>query len=73
MEKRDPDTGAWSKVSSFVPSPHFKVKNLKEGGEYQFRVSAENQYGVSKPIMSETVIAKNPFGESRMESGLVRL
>ena len=73
MEKRDPDTGAWSKVSSFVPSPHFKVKNLKEGGEYQFRVSAENQYGVSKPITSETIIAKNPFGESQVESGLARL
>ncbi|XP_041468950.1 twitchin-like isoform X3 [Lytechinus variegatus] len=68
VEKRDPDTGAWSKVSSFVPSPHFKVKNLKEGGEYQFRVSAENQYGVSKPIMSETIIAKNPFDPPGMPS-----
>ncbi|XP_030829655.1 twitchin isoform X2 [Strongylocentrotus purpuratus] len=68
VEKRDPDTGAWSKVSSFVPSPHFKVKNLKEGGEYQFRVSAENQYGVSKPITSETVIAKNPFDPPGMPS-----
>ena len=63
VEKLDPDTGTWQKVSSFVTSPHFKVKNLKKGGEYKFRVSAENKFGTSKPITSEMVIAKNPFGK----------
>ncbi|XP_071854761.1 twitchin-like isoform X8 [Apostichopus japonicus] len=55
------ENGTWSKVSSAVPGTTFRVRNLKEGGDYQFRVSAENQYGLSKPITSEFVTAKHPF------------
>ncbi|XP_038051694.1 twitchin-like [Patiria miniata] len=61
VEKKEPDTGAWSKVSSFCVSPNFKVRNLQEGKEYEFRVSAENQYGASKPLVSEPFTAKHPF------------
>ncbi|XP_071479592.1 twitchin-like [Diadema antillarum] len=61
VEKLDPDTHAWTKVSSFVPTPHFKAKNLKPDAEYQFRVSAENKFGVSKPVITEMFVAKNPF------------
>lgn len=57
------ENGTWSKVSSAVPGTTFRVRNLKEGGDYQFRVSAENQYGLSKPITSEFVTAKHPFGK----------
>ncbi|XP_022091183.1 twitchin-like isoform X3 [Acanthaster planci] len=61
VEKKDADTGAWTKVSSFCMTPNLKVRNLQEGKEYQFRVSAENQYGASKPLLSEPIIAKHPF------------
>ena len=63
VEKKDGDTGNWSKVSSFCATPNIKVRNLQEAVEYMFRVSAENQYGASKPLLSEPIIAKHPFGE----------
>ncbi|OWJ99994.1 hypothetical protein Celaphus_00015720, partial [Cervus elaphus hippelaphus] len=38
------------------------VKGLKENVEYHFRVSAENQFGISKPLKSEEpVIPKTPL------------
>ena len=63
VEKKDGDTGTWNKVSSFCATPNIKVRNLQQGTEYMFRVSAENQYGSSKPLLSEPIIAKHPFGE----------
>lgn len=54
----------WQKVSSFVPGTTCKVRNLKEGKPYDFRVCAENQYGVSEPLMTTSpIIAKNPFSK----------
>ncbi|XP_033640975.1 twitchin-like isoform X1 [Asterias rubens] len=61
VEKKDGDTGTWNKVSSFCATPNIKVRNLQQGTEYMFRVSAENQYGSSKPLLSEPIIAKHPF------------
>ncbi|XP_072021853.1 twitchin-like isoform X7 [Amphiura filiformis] len=61
VEKKDGETGRWTPVSSFVPNTHFKMRNLRPGEEYQFRVMAQNPYGVSKPITSDPIIAKHPF------------
>ena len=55
----------WSKVSSFCPGTHTGVKNLDVGEEYEFRVSAENEFGVGEPLTTEEAIkARLPFGES---------
>lgn len=41
------------------------VKNLKEGQEYQFRISSQNAIGRSKPVeMDTTVTPARPIGES---------
>uniref|UniRef100_A0A3Q2Z243 Titin n=1 Tax=Hippocampus comes TaxID=109280 RepID=A0A3Q2Z243_HIPCM len=46
---------------SRVEGTQFKVPNLVKGVQYQFRVCAENRYGVSEPLVSQMVIAKHQF------------
>lgn len=63
VEKKDPKTGEWTKVSSVVMGTQFRVRNLKENQPYEFRVRAENSQGVSDPLEStEAFVAKSPFG-----------
>lgn len=63
MEKRDKKTDKWERVSDFVQGTSFTVPKLKEGHEYDFRVIAENQNGLSEPLeTSGPTLAKNPFG-----------
>jgi len=38
------------------------VHKLIEGNDYIFRVSAVNKEGTSKPLDSEIITAKSPFG-----------
>uniref|UniRef100_A0A8C5DVT1 Titin n=1 Tax=Gouania willdenowi TaxID=441366 RepID=A0A8C5DVT1_GOUWI len=63
VEKRDTTTTAWQIVSATIARTTIKVTKLKTGIEYQFRVSAENRYGKSSPIISPAVIAQYPFTE----------
>ncbi|KAJ8977333.1 hypothetical protein NQ317_018615 [Molorchus minor] len=61
VEKLDTN-GIWVKVSSFVRNTHYDVMGLEPNKKYNFRVRAENQYGVSEPLeSSEPIIAKYPF------------
>lgn len=56
-------------MTSFVTSTHCPVKNLKVGEQYEFRVSAENQYGLSEPLMtSEPIKACHPFSKTPSDS-----
>ncbi|KAL3982100.1 Fibronectin type III domain family protein [Acanthocheilonema viteae] len=62
VEKREPD-GTWTKVGQPVGT-NFRVRNLENGHPYEFRVSAENQYGIGKPLeTTEPIIAKDPFSK----------
>lgn len=61
VEKRDTSQSNWKMASSHVESTQFRVPNLIKGVQYQFRVCAENQYGVSEPLISQMVIAKHQF------------
>uniref|UniRef100_A0A915DB47 Titin n=1 Tax=Ditylenchus dipsaci TaxID=166011 RepID=A0A915DB47_9BILA len=61
VEKKNPRTGEWEKVGQPIGSS-FRVRNLTNGTKYDFRVRAENQYGVSEPLDADnSVMAKNPF------------
>lgn len=63
VEKREP-RGNWTKVSSYVTAPFLRIRNLTVGCEYDFRVSAENMYGVSDPCATPSPIkARHPFGK----------
>ncbi|KAF0299363.1 Twitchin [Amphibalanus amphitrite] len=62
VEKRERGARDWTKVSSYVSGTALRVKNLTVGRDYDFRVSAENQYGISDPCpTSEPVKARHPF------------
>ncbi|XP_033116214.1 twitchin-like [Anneissia japonica] len=61
VEKKPVAADNWEKVSGFVPGTTFKVRKLDEGTEYEFRVKAENSFGESEPLKTESVVAKNPF------------
>ena len=66
MEKLNPKTGNWERVSDFVPkdAKECVVPKLKEGEEYKFRVMAENANGVSEPLETlKATKAKNPYGK----------
>lgn len=42
----------------------YTVGDLEEGGEYEFRVLAENPVGLSKPSASTGILtAKDPYGK----------
>uniref|UniRef100_A0A8C6U6P6 Titin n=1 Tax=Neogobius melanostomus TaxID=47308 RepID=A0A8C6U6P6_9GOBI len=61
VEKRDTSTTNWQIVSATVARTTIKAARLKTGCEYQFRIAAENRYGKSSVLLSETVIAQYPF------------
>lgn len=67
IEKRETSRANWALVTSNIHGhiTDCSVEKLIEGHEYQFRVSAENQYGVGDPVMTEPVTVKNPYGEGR--------
>uniref|UniRef100_A0A672I7S4 Titin n=1 Tax=Salarias fasciatus TaxID=181472 RepID=A0A672I7S4_SALFA len=61
VEKRDTSTTNWQIVSATVARTTIKAARLKTGCEYQFRIAAENRYGKSSALLSETIIAQYPF------------
>ena len=71
IEKFDPKTNDWQKVSSYCKVPFYEAIGLEEGKPYKFRVSAENAQGQSIPLQTEkTVIPRNPYSLSDAPSGL---
>lgn len=61
--KRETSTAAWSEVSSTVARNVTKVMKLTKGEEYQFRVKAENRFGISDHIDSECVTVKLSYSK----------
>lgn len=66
VDKRETSRAIWAQVSSKIKGAVFElnVEKLIEGHEYQFRIRAENMWGVGDPLITNPVIAKNPFSES---------
>uniref|UniRef100_A0A915DB99 Twitchin n=1 Tax=Ditylenchus dipsaci TaxID=166011 RepID=A0A915DB99_9BILA len=60
VEQQDGRTGKWKKIGE-TKGVEFNVKDLKEHGEYKFRVKAVNDIGESDPLTGETILAKNPY------------
>lgn len=66
VEKREAKEGEqWNLVSSSISGTSCRVPNLTENAGYYFRVSAQNQYGVSESLeIPSVLIIKSPFGTS---------
>lgn len=65
VDKRETSRANWAQVSSKVKGDlQINVEKLIEGREYQFRIRAENIWGVGDALVTSPVIAKNPFSES---------
>lgn len=65
IEKRETSRANWALVTSNIHGhiTDCSVEKLIEGHEYEFKVSAENQYGVGDPCMTDAVMVKNPYGK----------
>ena len=57
--------GVWRKVG-YTPSRHtqFTIAGLGEGKVYFFRVFAENEQGLSRPLQSDSVVPTTPAGKN---------
>lgn len=65
IDKRETSRANWAQVTSNINGQitSCSVEKLIEGHEYEFRISAENKYGVGDPTVTTSVIAKNPYGK----------
>lgn len=61
--KRETSTAVWSEVSATVARTVIKVMKLTTGEEYQFRIKAENRFGISDHIDSQCVVVKLPYSK----------
>lgn len=62
VERREVTKAAWYTVDSRVVDTSLVVKGLEENVEYHFKVTAENQFGISNSLKSEgTVVPKTPI------------
>ncbi|RXN36975.1 hypothetical protein ROHU_002464 [Labeo rohita] len=68
--KRETSTPAWTEVSSTIARSTVKVTKLTKGEEYQFRVKAENRFGISDHIDSQSVTVKLPYRRASPFAGM---
>lgn len=61
--KRETSTPTWTEVSSTAARSAIKVTKLTKGDEYQFRIKAENRFGISDHIDSVSVTVKLPYSK----------
>lgn len=66
VNKRETSRANWAQVSAKIKGNvhELNVEKLIEGREYQFRIQAENMWGVGDPLITNPIFAKNPFSES---------
>ncbi|TNN69582.1 Titin [Liparis tanakae] len=61
VEMRETTGTSWMELAATVIRTTFKAARLNTGTQYQFRVKAQNRYGVGPSIVSEPVVAAYPF------------
>lgn len=61
VEKREDNRKTYVHVSSDPKECAYTVQRLTEGHEYEFRVMAQNKYGIGPPLYSEPEKARNLF------------
>uniref|UniRef100_A0A8B9LRH7 Titin n=1 Tax=Astyanax mexicanus TaxID=7994 RepID=A0A8B9LRH7_ASTMX len=61
VEMKETTGTSWVELAATVIRTTFKAARLTTGNQYQFRVKAQNRYGVGPFITSEPVLAAYPF------------
>ena len=61
IERRETSRPTWAMLSGSVQICELHVTKLIKNHEYEFRISAENKFGIGPPLMSNSVVAKSPF------------
>uniref|UniRef100_A0A673AQL2 Titin n=1 Tax=Sphaeramia orbicularis TaxID=375764 RepID=A0A673AQL2_9TELE len=61
VEMRETTGTSWVELAATVIRTTFKAARLSTGTSYQFRVRAQNRYGIGPCIVSEAVVAAYPF------------
>lgn len=64
IEKKDAHRDLWMPVTSASVKTTCKVPKLLEGRDYIVRIYAENLYGISDPLISDEMKAKDRFSTS---------
>ena len=61
IRDKDDENKEWKMVSGSSTRTTLKVKRLKTGTQYVFRIRAENRFGVSNSLESPVIQIKYPF------------
>ncbi|ESO03551.1 hypothetical protein HELRODRAFT_191869 [Helobdella robusta] len=65
VERKDPRTGTWSKVNTEpLKEPEFRDDKVQPNKDYQYRVTAENEGGESKPSEPSDLIKARPLKDA---------
>lgn len=62
LERCEASRRSWTEVKE-ISEQEYSITKLLENNKYFFRVSAKNDVGVSEPVDSKQITAKNPFGK----------
>lgn len=65
IEKREDNRKSWVHVSNDPKECAYVVTRLTENHEYEFRIMAQNKFGVGPPLVSEPEKARNLFSKFR--------
>lgn len=49
-------------VKENISDTSIDVKKLTKDKSYEFRITAENKIGMGLPVITDAVLAKNPYG-----------
>ena len=63
VEKRETTRLNWALVTASCEATNYTVTKLIKNHEYQFRILAQNKYGIGDPLLSESVVAKVSYDE----------
>lgn len=63
VEKREDNRKSWVHVSNDPKECAYVVTRLTENHEYEFRIMAQNKFGVGPPLVSEPEKARNLFSK----------
>lgn len=63
-KQEDKESAEWQLVSSSVTGTSCRIPNLVENEGYFFRISAQNRYGISEPLVTPSaILIKSQLGK----------